>query len=112
MEYFNSEGKRFVVTEVDEMPESIARGFGNGKWEWMRKTIMTRHPGDKPLRIVCDNKHEAECARVAAQNMVKGHKGHGPSVTILEPGYKIKTVVKPASASKEGQYFLFVEVLK
>lgn len=107
-EYFDFEGKRFTVTEVESMPYGGPRSTGMGKWEWLRKLVVDRRPGNKPLRIQFKNKHEAECGRVAVQNMVKGRKGHGPTVSVLAEGYTVRTVVQSVNGLRDGEYFLFV----
>jgi len=108
-EYLDSDGKRHTVTEVDSMPYKGQRLRGIGKWEWLRKLVVDRRPGDKPLRIQFDNKHDAELARVAVVKMPSAHNnGHGIKVTRLDDSYIVRTVVQSIDGTKDGEYFLYI----
>ncbi len=108
-EYFDSEGKRYTVTEVDSMPYKGQRLTGVGRWEWLRKLVVDRRPGDKPLRVQLDNKHDAELARLAVAKMASvRNDGHSIKVSRLDSSYIVRTVVQSINGTKEGEYFLYV----
>lgn len=105
---FNIGGMQFVVREVSEMPSGGPRsGLGSGKWEQFRQAYKDMTPDDAPIEITCPNKHEAECARTALNNMCRAGKGHGNAVTKLSnPHWIIRTVVTQANGNPDGQYKL------
>ena len=105
---YNFDGMQFTLKKLEKMPNGGPRSMpGTGKWEWLRQAAKDMTPEDEPFGLVCPNKHEAECARTALNNMCREGKGHGNAATKLaNPNWIIRTVVAQANGNPDGQYLL------